>query len=79
MVAAAGALHQATVLHAHQQAAALAVEEGAHVATQVVLEGLAQVLAAPPLELHVACLAAQEGALEEALLAQDLLVHDGAV
>lgn len=78
-VAAADALHQAAVLHAHQQAAALAVEEGAHVAPQVVLEGLAQVLAAAALELQVACLVAQEGALEEALLAQDALVRDGAV
>lgn len=78
-VAAADALHQAAVLHAHQQAAALTVEEGAHVAPQMVLEGLAQVLAAAALELQVARLVAQEGALEQALLAQDALVRDGAV
>lgn len=78
-VAAVDALHQAAVLDAHEQAATLAVEEGTHVAPHVVLEGQAQVLAASPLELHVTCLTAQEGALEEPLLALDLLVRDGAV
>lgn len=78
-VATADALHQPAVLDAHEQTAALAVEEGAHVAPHVVLEGQAQVLAAAPLELQVARLAAEEGALEEPLLAPDLLVHDGAV
>ncbi|EAX07190.1 hCG2031744, partial [Homo sapiens] len=78
-VAAADALHQAAVLYSHEQAAALAVEEGAHVAPHVVLEGQAEVLAATPLELHIAGLAAQEGTLEELVLAHDLLVHNGTV
>lgn len=63
-VAAVDALHQATVLHAYQQAATLTVEKGTHVAPHVVLEGHAQVLTAASLKLHVPCLTAKEGTLE---------------